>query len=265
MTKNIAWTKSEICKLFSLVEEYKQKNKSLLKAFELFATKFARKTNSVRNFYYSQLKIFENEPNLAKDFNINLEYHKKGEQKFFSSEELELSMSKIDTLLKKGFSVRKACQQVAGGNIAEMLRLQNKYHSEKHKKFESKQASKVLVMPARKAFLSESEINSLFLGLVRLVKKSAEESAEQNLGNQIKTANFELRKSIKCLAEKEREVTLLRKKFELLSNEKNKLKEEIECLRSQNVELLKAEPQKAKMTGLKKYISKFSNESAIKS
>ena len=259
--KNDAWTKSEIATLFKLVEEYKFSHRPLIHAFTEFANRTARKKNSVRNFYYAQLKIFENTPNLCKEFNVNLNNHKKIEQKFFSEEELTENMEKINNLLKKGYSVRKACLSVSGGDINKMLRLQNKYHSEKHAQ-KTKKLGNVLFMPERKNSLSESDIQSLFLGLVKLVKKSAEENIENSLLIKIQSANAELRKSIKSLAEKEREVKILRKKFELLNNEKTKLKEEIQNLRSKNIALINSAPKSNKITGLEEYIKKITQKEA---
>lgn len=262
--KSDAWTKKEICELFSTVEKFKKDSKPLLHAFTLFAQKYARKRNSVRNFYYNQLKIFETSPKLCKEMNINIENHKKIEQKFFTKEECDENMTKIKNLLQKGYSVRKACFEVAHGDANNMLRLQNKFHSEKHAQ-KLQQEKKVLFMPSRNPTLSDTEINSLFLGLVKLVKKSAEENAEYLMLNKVQSANAELRKSIKEIAEKEKEVKILQQKFELLSNEKLKLTEELQSLRAQNIELLKDETNSTKLRGLKNYLkNNKSNEMQTK-
>ena len=259
MTKNLAWTKAEICKLFDMVEKYRQNNKPLLSAFQDFANRFARKCGSVRNFYYSQIKMFEASPNLCKEWGINLENHKKTLPKPFSKEEEKRQMAQIEQFVEKGHSVRFACKTLAGGDITQMLRLQNKYHATRAKKA----PSNVVFMPSKKATLSENEISSLFLGLVKLVKKTAEEKAEESLKNKILSANFELRKSIKALADKQREVEMLRKKFEILTTEKQKMEEEISALRCLNVDLLKAPPHE-KMSDLKSYVKKLSQNPAIK-
>ncbi|MDD4815676.1 MAG: hypothetical protein PHQ62_00870 [Clostridia bacterium] len=261
--KEIAWGKTQIYDLFKLVENFRTTNKPLLKAFESFALISNRKPNSIRNFYYYQLKIFEKNKNLAKDFNINLDLHKKNEQKFFTAQEVKLSMGKINELLSKGYSVRRACQEVAGGSLQLMIRLQNKYRSELKQKTTAKK-NNVLFMPNKKSGLTDDEINSLFLGLVKIVKKSARDNLDANLIFQVQSANNELRKSIKNLADKEREVKILRKKFELLSNEKLKLKEEIKCLRSQNVEMLKAEQYPVKFNNLKSYLNQLDKKRAKK-
>lgn len=275
MKKNTnIWKDEEVYTLFKFVEKFKTNNQPLLKAFELFANEYKRKKNSVRNFYYLKLKEFEKNPILAQKLNINLIAHTKTEQKFFTIEETELSMNKINSLLKKGYSVRRACLEVAQGNIKEMLRLQNKYRSLKLKnkihdcfikiknsrkqlfdnnsKFQQK-TSNILQMPNRNnPVLTDEEIKSLFMGLVNLVKKSAIEQFDKKIYKQLQDANFELRKSIKNLVTKEQEYLNLRKKFDLLSNEQNKLKEEITILRTQNATLLSNNFEK--INSLKKYL-----------
>ena len=231
MKKNTnIWKDEEVYTLFKFVEKFKTNNQPLLKAFELFANEYKRKKNSVRNFYYLKLKEFEKNPILAQKLNINLIAHTKTEQKFFTIEETELSMNKINTLLKKGYSVRRACLEVAQGNIKEMLRLQNKYRSLKLKnkihdcfiiiknsrkqlfdnnsEFQQK-TSNILQMPNRNnPVLTDEEIKSLFMGLVNLVKKSAIEQFDKKIYKQLQDANFELRKSIKNLVTKEQEYLL---------------------------------------------------------
>ena len=260
--KETAWSKAEIYDLFKIVENFKTTNKPLLKAFESYAIISKRRTNSIRNFYYSQLKEFEANKSLASDYNINLDLHKKNEQKFFTAQEVELSMGKITDLLNKGFSVRRACYEVASGDLKLMIRLQNKYRSQE--KFKKPASNNILFMPNKKSGLTDDEINSLFLGLVKIVKKSARDNLDANLIFQVQSANNDLRKSIKDLADKEREVKLLRKKFELLSNEKLKLKEEIKNLRSQNVEMLKAEQYPVKFNNLKSYLNQLDKKRAKK-
>lgn len=259
MKRENSWTNTEIKTLFSLVANYKENNRPLLNAFKDFALKYSRKTNSVRNFYYAKLKEFETNLELCKDMGISLSLHQKTEQNFFSEEEFKISFKKINELIDKGYSVRRACYEVANGDLKQMVRLQNKFHNHVRKKQIKSMSNvdNVFVMPTRKQSLTEEEISSLFLGLVKLVKKSAEESLQENLLKEMQSANAELRKSIKNLAEKEREVKILRKKFELMSSEKCKLKEEIKCLRIQNVELLKMEQYPARLNNLKNYIKKL--------
>jgi len=273
-----AWNDQEIFELFKLIENYKKSNKAIIKAFEKYAFISNRKKNSVRNYYYAKLKEFEKDIELAQKFNIDFKWHTKNEQNFFTSEETELSMKKINNLLEKGYSVRKACFEVACGDVKKMLRFQNKYRSINHKPkkqtnqknnfseipsndfnldkilHSTKNSDNVLVMPHQKTMLTDSEITSLFMGLVKLVKKTARAQCDMDVINQMQSANTELRKSIKTLAEKDREIKIFRKKFELLTNEKTKLREELSKLRSQNAELIKAGDSPIKFNKLKNYI-----------
>ena len=308
----LTWTKGEVKKLFSMVEECKKKHEPLILAFNTFSQRFCRKVFSVRNFYYHKLREFEKNPQLARSFNIDISLHQKMEQRAFSQEEYDNELATVARLVDSGYSIRKACQEVSKGDLKFMLRLQNKFYSTKkfeekniekivknmklkklqdrlaveiekdiknsenntfsennknikkinektnknqikseyfnnylknkynfetNKKFENKkeivesskkQGGEVVVMPKKKTALSDSEINSLFLGLVKLVKKAAEESAEASSLQEAKSANKSLREAIVALAEKEREVEILRQKFEVVKNEKEKLKEKLQ-------------------------------------
>lgn len=274
-----AWNEQEIFELFKLIENYKKNNKAIIKAFEKYASMSNRKKNSVRNYYYAKLKEFERDTKLAQKFNVDFKWHTKSEQIFFTPEETELSMKKINNLLEKGYSVRKACFEVACGDVKKMLRFQNKYRNLNHKSKNQnkpknsfsdissnelnldkilrnniKNSDNILVMPHQKTMLTDGEITSLFMGLVKLVKKTARTQCDMDVLSQMQSANAELRKSIKTLADKDREIKFFRKKFELLTNEKTKLKEELSKLRSQNAELIKAGDSPIKFKKLKNYI-----------
>lgn len=260
MTKTFAWTKEEICKLFKTVERFRQNHQPAMMAFKHFATHFARKPHSVRNFYYAQIKVLEQNPALCQSLGINLALHQKKHSVFFTKEETNQQMGKIYELVKCGHSVRGACKTLSGGNAEQMLRLQNKFHAQKQKSTQSK----VMVMPQKNSGLSEADINSLLMGLIKLVRKNAEENAEKSFMTKIKTANFELRRSFKALADKEREVEMLRANFALLVTEKDNLTKQVQALRSQNAELAEAGFQSKKVSGLKTYIKKLAKNPAVK-
>lgn len=248
-----SWSNQEIITLFETVAEFRKNKKPLLSAFSAFAKQTGRNAQSIRNFYYAKLKEVESDKNLQNIFHINLDNHKKTKQNFFTKEEYEKSMKQINSLTQKGYSVRKACLEIAGGDLKEMLRLQNKYRSQDN-------TNNITVMPQKKqSKLSDEEITSLFLGLVKIVKNNAKENASDELFLEIEHANNELRKSIKILAEKEREVKILRKKFEILSNEKMKLNTQLQNLRTQNLELMQLESKPEKMQKLRKYLSTADN------
>lgn len=76
----------------------------------------------------------------------------------------------------------------------------------------------------KKDELSESEINSLFLGLVRLIRKSAEKSIEKNLKRECAFATKMANLLQSKLKESEKEKALLEKSNQNLIAENQKLK-----------------------------------------
>ena len=121
------WKDEEVINLFRFIEEGKKNNESLSKLFAGFAHKTNRMPNSVRNYYYTELKCLEEDENRRTRLGIDVNLHKKVEQKEFSQNETEQTIINILRLTSKGVSVRKACLTLANGDISEMVRLQNKY------------------------------------------------------------------------------------------------------------------------------------------
>ena len=123
------WKDAEVKCLFDFVQEYNKSNKPLSQAFKDYAKKSGRKPNSVRNYYYLELSNLIENASRAKKLDIDLAWHSKKQAKFFSEEETNQAMKKIDELGKCGYSVRKACLTIANGNVEQMVRLQNKYRA----------------------------------------------------------------------------------------------------------------------------------------
>ena len=264
------WKDEDVISLFRFIEEGKLNNESLSKLFADFAHKTNRMPNSVRNYYYTELKCLEEDELRRKKLGIDISLHQKVEQKEFSEKETEDVIVNILKLTAKGISVRKACLTLANGNISKMVRLQNKYRMtmvkdkemfkkcvEKLKKegvnVKGKMPNNVVSMPDRR-LLTESDINSLFLGLVKLVKKQASEQANIMLKKDNEKANDMLRKTLVNLSEKEKEIKNLRKQFKVLSVENEKLCEEVKFLRGKNAELI---TKQNKLNALKKFKQKF--------
>ncbi len=264
------WKDEDVISLFRFIEEGKLNNESLSKLFADFAHKTNRMPNSVRNYYYTELKCLEEDELRRKKLEIDISLHQKVEQKEFSEKETEDVIVNILKLTAKGISVRKACLTLANGDISEMVRLQNKYRMtmvkdkemfkrcvEKLKKegvnVKGKMPNNVVSMPDRR-LLTESDINSLFLGLVKLVKKQASEQANIMLKKDNEKANDMLRKTLVNLSEKEKEIKNLRKQFKVLSVENEKLCEEVKLLRGKNAELI---TKQNKLNALKKFKQKF--------
>lgn len=264
------WKEFEIKKLFTLVEDYKKQNLSLSKCFSTYANLTNRKPNSVRNYYYQELSFLENNPDQCKKLKIDITKHLKVVGKSFTKEETNELIKNILNLTNKGYSVRKACLELANNDVNEMVRLQNKYRSViskdseilnnclsnlKEKGVFKKQPSNITVLPVRKNKLNDNDIQSLFLGLVNIVKKSAEENANTTLKNQLQEANNNLRKTLVELTKKEIEILNLRKEFKMLSTKNDTLTKQLSYLKIKTAQL-----SKSKMEKLENYLTSKNTE-----
>lgn len=252
------WKDSEVISLFKFIEQGKAQSVCLTKLFLGYAQKSGRMPNSVRNYYYSELENLLTNPKRAKKLGIDVGLHQKNDPKEFSCEETKELVMSILKLTSKGMSVRKACLTLADGDIALMVRYQNKFRTvvvkDKHlydscvnelsgqgvniKPQNNKMPSNVVKFKQRQSFLTDGDINSLFLGLVKLVKKQAGEEVSKGLKIQNEKANLMLRKTLVELSEKENEIKNLRKNFKVLTDSNQKLKEELKTIRGKNAQLM---------------------------
>ena len=240
----------QIKMMLDIVQEYRNKHKPLTSAFEEVAKKTNRKANSIRNFYYS---FIANAKNSIEGVKVDLTKHKVEKiNKFTKEDEVRLKRN-IEEKLKQGFSVRKACLMLAGNNPDLMIRYQNKYRNmvaEKDckglvneritnctniKDINSEQLietdknkDNIIQFPQRKKSkedLTDEEIKSLFLGIVKMIKKNAIKQADNFSNAKLEVVNNQLRKSIIKTNQKEEEV-------ENLNNQNAELKEQIKLLQN---------------------------------
>lgn len=248
MKKHSKWDNLQIKKLFSTVEKAKNENKSLLEAFKIFAKKTGRKPNSVRNFYYQEVENLKTDLKRAEELGISPEKHNVVNAKKFSNEETKKLVKEILRQKCLGSSVRKACLNLANGDAGKMIRYQNKFRSVLcgNKKLYSeclddlrkeglgeKQLKKnnvVFMKKQEEKRLSDDDINSLFLGLIRLVKRSAAQSAAKEFESESEFASNALRNSLSKLA-------LANQKLEALSCELEKVKTRSLKLEDENIKL----------------------------
>ena len=266
------WEDDEVKKLFNFIEDGKSRGKNLSFLFAEYAKQNNRKPNSVRNYYYAELLFLEQNPNKCKKLDINLSNHQKCEPKVFGQEETKKIVCEIIRLKSLGYSVRKACLKLSNGNISQMVRMQNKYRTviakqldlveecknelrQKGFLIEEPQKNNVIKMPVRQNKLSDSDINSLFLGLVKLVKKQALEDANSKLKSETEFANDALRRSLVEIQTKDLELKKLRENFKLVCKQKQKLEQEIISIRGENVKILQ---NKLKNTKKMEKLHKFS-------
>ncbi|MCL2862435.1 MAG: hypothetical protein FWE22_08510 [Firmicutes bacterium] len=123
------WSIEQTKKLFALVHEAHNEQKGLIWAFSKMSEESSRSINSVRNYYYSQLKMFELIPNLATDLGIQLISNKRGEFELFSENEIKNLVQTILVNKAQGKSVRATIADLSKGDGKLALRLQNKYRS----------------------------------------------------------------------------------------------------------------------------------------
>lgn len=268
------WKDEEVKKLFDYVELYKSKGESLTNIFLSFAKQTNRMPNSVRNYYYHELNnLIENSKRREK-LKIDISLHKKIDQKEFTIQETESVVTEILKLINNGMSVRKACLTLAKGDVSMMVRYQNKFRAVILKdkdlyqkclssiggqilKPKTKTPSNVIKMPDRRNILSESDINSLFLGLVKLVKKQAQDELSKLYEKDKQKANESLRRILVETAEKDNLIKDLRKQFKVLKQEKDKLCEEVKLLRGKAAEF---KIHNQKINALKNFTKNYKNK-----
>lgn len=230
--KIMGWNIAEIRELIKIVNKKNYNN--LIEAFKEFADKTNRKTYSVRNFYYKLIKENETNPKISKIIKANkLDSNLKTNH--FSNNETEYLLR---TLLRndKGLSVRQSCLMLANGNTKKMIRFQNKFRNALKNEPEKVQAildeykkqgiktrdikyNNIVMLPKKKIEpITQNEIQSLFWGLVRLVKKSAQDEIEQNLIREAEFANNQLEKSLIDLRRKNILIKELKEQNELLKD-----------------------------------------------
>ena len=112
------WRQEEIDSLWSEIQRASAEGEPLRGVFEKMGATLGRKPNSVRNFYYMQLR------GQAPD-----ELRRAAPFQTFSQDEIHQLLRSVLTARGQGQSVRACVMSLSGGNRQKMLRLQNKYRS----------------------------------------------------------------------------------------------------------------------------------------
>ena len=111
------WQKQEIDTLQRSIDEAAQTGESLRSVFDRMGETLGRKPNSIRNFYYAQIRAQSQDMGRALPFET------------FSQDEVEQLIKSVLTARAQGMSVRACVRRLAGGDRTLMLRYQNKYRS----------------------------------------------------------------------------------------------------------------------------------------
>jgi len=112
------WKKQEIELLEKRISDAAQSGESLRSVFDQIAKELGRKPNSIRNFYYAQIRTQEHD---NQGHTLPFET--------FSPGEVEKLVADVLCARAQGLSVRACVRQLAGGDRTRMLRYQNKYRS----------------------------------------------------------------------------------------------------------------------------------------
>ena len=123
------WNLDNIKKLFMRAKDAERDGKSLASVFEKLAGEMNCSMGSVRNYYYSQAKLFKMMPSLAREMGVETACTRAKPFVVFGPEEAENIL--INALVNKaaGKSVRATLNELAGGDEKTALRYQNKYRS----------------------------------------------------------------------------------------------------------------------------------------
>ena len=123
------WSLNNIRRLFSLAKAAEESGDSLSKVFTLLASELNCSVGSVRNYYYSQAKLFKMMPALAAEMGIEQAITRARPFVTFDPEEAEAILVNALINKAKGKSVRATITEMAGGDKKIALRYQNKYRN----------------------------------------------------------------------------------------------------------------------------------------
>ena len=225
--------------------------KPLTFVFKKFALENSRATHSVRNYYYKLIETLQADKKLLSRFNLSNDEVKKlfNSHHFSSVTEKELLLKILP--LKNQKSVRSACLQLAKNDTNLMVRYQNKYRNLiRNKKAEvikvmeelTKKGIKTrnpygnnIVVMQREHKLTEGQLKSVFMGLVRLIKEHATEEAEQNIKTEMQFANNTLQATLIDLRRKQLLIDELKKENDSLKKSFLVAKENLAKSQAQNL------------------------------
>ena len=115
--RHAGWSEEENRLLWETADEAQQQGLPLKQVFDRIAERTGRRPNSIRNYYYAQVRQKEGAARPAARFVP------------FGEQEVTDLIEKVLRARAAGQSVRSCLQQMAGGDHSLMLRYQNKYRS----------------------------------------------------------------------------------------------------------------------------------------
>ena len=115
--RRTGWSDSENKLLWETADEAQQQGLPLKAVFEQIAAQTGRRPNSIRNYYYAQVRQREDGQERTARFVP------------FTQQEVDWLMEQVLIARAAGQSVRSCLQKLSGGDHSLMLRYQNKYRA----------------------------------------------------------------------------------------------------------------------------------------
>ena len=115
--RRTGWSDSENKLLWETADEAQQQGLPLKAVFEQIAEQTGRRPNSIRNYYYAQVRQREDSQEHTARFVP------------FTQQEVDWLMEQVLIARAAGQSVRSCLQKLSGGDHSLMLRYQNKYRA----------------------------------------------------------------------------------------------------------------------------------------
>lgn len=115
--KRSGWSEAENQLLWETAEEAQQQGMPLKAVFERIAEQTGRRPNSIRNYYYAQVREHGDDAQRPARFVP------------FTQQEVDWLMEQVLVARAAGQSVRACLQKLSGGDHSLMLRYQNKYRA----------------------------------------------------------------------------------------------------------------------------------------
>ena len=181
--KKSKWTTSQINQLLEAAKNSNNRSQ----VFSQIAAQTGRKADSVRNFYYKLIS--------------DMEEHGKNIFVPFAETDVDNLLREIILGYSRGESIRSVCLKLGNNDKGAMLRFQNKYrvilakepsridkmvadlegqgYLVKNPTQRSNPFANVITMPTAESALSDADINNLFMGLVRLIKRNSNDQVEK--------------------------------------------------------------------------------------
>ena len=178
------WQKQEIDALQQSVEAAERSGESLRSVFERMSRQLGRKPNSIRNFYYAQVRAAQGEDGARATPFEN-----------FSPEEVERLVEQVLTARAQGVSVRACVRQMADGDRTRMLRYQNKYRSTVRTRPEIVRRVMDRLNEQGRAFISPYAQEAGGAELAAL-KNRAQESGDAHIGQLFESLDYLLARAL---------------------------------------------------------------------